>query len=167
VDALTADDIRASLVNCSKGEAKRLSLPRDLAARPWSDLDFFGWRDPSGSDRGGVVAEHDGKLVGIVLRVVTAPNARFAGGRFAGARATMCSLCLTTHPGGGVTLMAASRRANRDNTVGIRICADFACSLYARGLKDAPSGGRMPETVTIEEKTGRIRENLAAFLAKI
>lgn len=167
MEALTADAIRACLVNCSKGEAKRLALPRDLAERPWADLDFFGWRDPSGSDRGGVVAEHDGKLFGIVLRVVTAPSARFAGGRFAGARSTMCSLCLTTHPGGGVTLMAAPRRAKRDNTVGIRVCADFACSLYARGLKDVPSGGRMPETVTIEEKTARIRDNLGAFLEKI
>jgi hypothetical protein len=167
VEALTADDVRASLVNCSKGVAKRLALPRDLAERPWDDLDFFGWRDPAGSDRGGVVAEHDGTLFGIVLRVVTAPSARFAGGRFAGARATMCSLCLTTHPGGGVTLMAAPRRKNRDNTVGIRICADFACSLYARGLKDAPSTGRMAETLSIEEKAGRIRENLAAFLEKV
>lgn len=168
MEPLSADDIRNSLVNCSKGEAKRLAVPRDLAERPWDDLDFFGWRDPSGSDRGALVAEHDGKLLGIVLRVVSAPGARFAGGRFAGARASMCSLCLTTHPGGGVTLMAAARRKNRDNTVGIRICVDFACSLYARGLKDPPVGGmRVPESLTAEEKAGRIRENLSAFLEKV
>jgi hypothetical protein len=173
MEPLTADDIRACLVNCSKGEAKRLAVPRDLAERPWDNLDFLGWRDPSGSDRGALVAEHDGKLLGVVLRVVSAPTVlsgggRFAGGRFAGARASMCSLCLTTHPGGGVTLMAAARRKNRDNTVGIRICVDFACSLYARGLKDPPVGGmRVPESLTVEEKAGRIRENLSAFLEKV
>lgn len=167
MEPLTAADIRSCLVNCSKGEASRLTLPRDLAGQPWEDLDFFGWRDPSGSERGCLVTELGGKLVGVVLRCVTASSARFAGGRVAGARASMCSLCLTTHPGGGVTLMAASRRKNRDNTVGIRMCADFACSLYARGLKDAPAGGRMSETLTVEEKAGRIRENLAAFLEKV
>jgi hypothetical protein len=167
MDPLTAADIRSSLVNCSKGEAKRLAVPRDLAERPWDDLDFLGWRDPSGADRGCVVADLDGQLVGIMLRCVPAPNGRFAAGRFAGARVIMCSLCLTTHPGGGVTLMAAPRRKNRENTVGIRICADFGCSLYARGLKDVPAGARMAETITVEEKTGRLRENLSAFLAKV
>ncbi|TGN78537.1 FBP domain-containing protein, partial [Streptomyces griseoluteus] len=43
---LTEQDIRASFVNCSKGDAKRLAVPRDLAERPWDDLDFLGWRDP-------------------------------------------------------------------------------------------------------------------------
>jgi hypothetical protein len=79
----------------------------------------------------------------------------------------MCTLCLTTHPGGGVTLMAAARRANRDNTVGIRICADFACSLYARGLKDPPGGMRVPESLSVEEKADRLRDNLGAFLEKV
>jgi hypothetical protein len=162
--ALTADDIRKSLVNCSKGEASRLALPRDLAGQPWDDLDFLGWRDPSGADRGTVVAEIGDRLVGVVLRCVSATsrNALRVGGR-----ASMCSLCLTTHPGQGVTLMAAPRRASRENTVGIRICADLACSLYVRGLKEPPSGGRMAETLTIEEKSARIRENLGAFLAKV
>lgn len=41
--ALTEKDIRSSFVNCSKGEAKRLTVPRDLEARPWDDLDFLGW----------------------------------------------------------------------------------------------------------------------------
>ncbi|GDY71934.1 hypothetical protein SAV31267_014190 [Streptomyces avermitilis] len=44
--ALTEQDIRDSFVNCSKGEAKRLAIPRDLDERPWDDLDFLGWRDP-------------------------------------------------------------------------------------------------------------------------
>jgi hypothetical protein len=162
--ALTADDIRKSLVNCSKGEASRLALPRDLAEQPWDDLDFLGWRDPSGADRGTVVAEVGDRLVGVVLRCVSATS--YNALRL-GARSSMCSLCLTTHPGQGVTLMAAPRRANRENSVGLRICADLACSLYIRGLKEQPYGGRVPETLTLEEKAARVRENLGAFLAKV
>ncbi|MFC7512058.1 FBP domain-containing protein [Streptomyces thermocarboxydus] len=44
--ALTERDIRGSFINCSKGEAKRLHVPRDLDGRPWDDLDFLGWGDP-------------------------------------------------------------------------------------------------------------------------
>lgn len=161
---LTADDIRKSLVNCSKGEASRLAMPRDLSGRPWDDLDFLGWRDPSGADRGCVVAEVGGDLVGVVLRCVTATSYRGPG---IGGRASMCSLCLTTHPGQGVTLMVAPRRGNRENTLGIRICADLACSLYVRGLKNPPPGGRLSETLTVSEQAGRIRETLGAFLARV
>ena len=161
--AITADGIRASLVNCSKGEAKRLALPRDLAGLPWDDLDFLGWRDPSGSDRGCLVAEHGGALTGVVLRCVPAS----AAGRSSRGRTTMCSLCLTPHPGTGVTLMTAARRAKRDDSVGIRICADLDCSLYLRGLKDPPPGGRPPETLTLAERSARLQENLDAFLARV
>lgn len=160
---VTADDIRACMVNCSKGEAKRLAIPRDLAELPWDDLDFLGWRDPSGSDRGTIVAERDGGLTGVLLRCVPPSASRQPGG----ARSTMCSLCLTTHPGSGVTLMTAARRANRDDSVGIRVCADLDCSLYLRGIKLVPSGGRMAETLTLEEKSARLKDNLEAFLARV
>ncbi len=40
---LTEHDIRTSFINCSKGEAKRLPLPKDLAdIDHWSDLGFLG-----------------------------------------------------------------------------------------------------------------------------
>ena len=54
---LTEQDIRSSFVNCSKGEAKRLAIPRDLTERPWDDLDFLGWRDPGAPDRSYLVTE--------------------------------------------------------------------------------------------------------------
>ncbi|MFF2198578.1 FBP domain-containing protein, partial [Streptomyces sp. NPDC058157] len=43
---LTEQEIRAAFVNCTKGEAKRLTVPHDLADRPWEHLDYLGWRDP-------------------------------------------------------------------------------------------------------------------------
>ena len=93
MEPLTDARIRSSFVNCTKGEAKRLHVPKDLATRPWDDLDYLGWRDPQSPARGYLVAEVDGHLTGVVLR---APE-RTVGG----ARKSLCSLCLTVHSGGG------------------------------------------------------------------
>ncbi|GIG87082.1 FBP domain-containing protein [Plantactinospora endophytica] len=156
---LTESVIRASFVNCTKGEAKRLAVPRDLDERPWADLDFFGWRDPGADERAYLVAEPGPGLLGVALRV--APQT----GRV---RRSMCSLCLTTHTGDGVSLMTA-RKAGRDgrqgNSVGAYICADLACSLYLRGKKDA--GRRLDETITLAEKIDRTTVSLAALLARV
>lgn len=94
--ALTESAVRASFINCSKGEAKRLAVPRDLDARPWDDLDFLGWRDPGAPDRSYLVAERDdGPAVGIALRFPSRQRGYL--------HRSMCSLCLTTHPGDGVS----------------------------------------------------------------
>ena len=85
--SLTADEIRASFVNCSKGEAKRLPLPRTLATTRWDDLDFLGWRDPGAPGAAYVVAPFRGETVGLVLRL--APD------RMASGRKNLCSLCAT------------------------------------------------------------------------
>lgn len=58
--SLTEQDIRGSFINCSKGEAKRLAVPRDLDERPWEDLDFLGWRDPGAPDRSCLLVEREG-----------------------------------------------------------------------------------------------------------
>lgn len=82
----------------------------------------------------------------------------------------MCSLCLTTHPGNGVSLMTARKTgtAGREgNSVGLYICTDLACSLYVRGKKVPASGGRFKESLTLEEQVERTRTNLDAFLGKL
>lgn len=158
---LTEQEIRAAFVNCSKGEAKRLSVPRDLAERPWEDLDFLGWRDPQAPDRAYLVMELDGRPVALALRS--------SGSASWQTRLSMCSMCLTTHSG-GVSLMVAARAGKagqQGNTVGAYICDDLACSLYVRGRKDAGVGARLHETLTLEEKIQRTVANLAAFLAKV
>ncbi|MFC0866163.1 FBP domain-containing protein [Sphaerimonospora cavernae] len=38
---LSEQEIRTSFVNCSKGEAKRLAMPKDLGQKPLEDLDFL------------------------------------------------------------------------------------------------------------------------------
>lgn len=159
---MTERDIRTSFVNCSKGEAKRLSLPRDLADRPWDELDFLGWRDPAAPDRAYLVAERADRPVGVVLR---SPARRHDHRRQA-----VCSLCLTGHPVHGVSLMTAPKagQAGREgNSVGTYLCADLACSLYVRGHKVPEAGARFEESLTIEEQIERTRANLADFLDRL
>ncbi|MEU7238761.1 FBP domain-containing protein [Streptomyces sparsogenes] len=158
--AVTEQAIRASFVNCSKGEAKRLAVPRDLDERPWNDLDFLGWRDPAAPDRGYVVVERDGRLVGVALRTPGQQRGHLHRG--------MCSLCLTTHPGSGVSLMTARKagKAGREgNSAGLYICADLQCSLYLRGKKTPdPGGSRISESLTLEEQMARLTTKLFDFL---
>ena len=161
VRPLTEQEIRAAFVNCSKGEAKRLPVPRDLAALPWDDLDFLGWRDPQAADRAYLVADLGDGPVAITLRS-PAPK---PGQK----RANLCSICLTSHVG-GVTLMVAPRTGKagqQGNSVGAYICGDLACSLYTRGKKFTASSTRIQERLTLEEQVARNIANLAAFLAKV
>lgn len=163
MEPLGENDIRASFVNCSKGEARRLSLPRGLAELPWADLDFLGWRDPGAPDRGYIVAERAGELVGVTLRV---PQ----GGPRSMMKTTMCSLCLTGHVASGVSLLAARKvgAAGRDgNTVGAYMCADLACTLYVRGKKQPLLATRYKETLSVEDRITRTLVNLDDFLDKV
>jgi hypothetical protein len=158
--AITEPTIRASFVNVTQGEAKRMAVPGDLETYPWDDLDFFGWRDPAAPQRAYLVAETDDGPVGVALRVAPQQTGRV--------RRSMCSFCLTTHTGDGVSLMTA-RKAGREgrqgNSVGAYVCSDLACSLYVRGKKDA--GRRIDETITLAEKIDRTTGHLAAFLHRV
>lgn len=160
VQPISERDIRASFVNCSKGDAKRLPLPRDLDDRPWEQLDFLGWTDPSLPGRAYLVVPRDDRLVGVALRSE-------AGGH---GRAQMCTICLTTHTGSGVSLLAAAKAGEsgrRGNTIGTYMCADLACSLYARGKKRPAAGSRYREDLTVEEKVERVHANIEAFLHRL
>ena len=158
---LTEHDIRASFVNSTKGEAKRMHVPKDLGDRPWDDLDFLGWTDPAAPDRAYLVIDLEDRLVGIALR-----RAAQAGR----ARKTMCAWCLTTHSGDGVSLMTA-RKAGKSgqlgNSVGAYVCADLQCSLYLRGKKSAGPGSRFHESITRDEQAARLVTGVVAFLDRV
>jgi hypothetical protein len=166
MDPLAETQIRSSFVNCSKGEAKRISLPRELAELPWADLDFLGWRDAGAPDRAYLVrpgARDGAGPLGITLRI--APGARRNL-----MRSSLCSLCLTGHPGGGVDLLAAplaGAAGRQGNTVALYMCADLACSLYVRGKKRSATAKRLEETLTLDEQIARTLRNLDGFLGKV
>ncbi|MFN8189956.1 MAG: FBP domain-containing protein [Nocardioidaceae bacterium] len=156
---LTEPEVRASFVNLTKGEAKRLRLPRDLTDSPWEDLDYVGWRDPQSPGRGYLVAPIGDGHVGVALR---APSAGVGG------RPSICSLCLTLRSG-GVSLMVAPRAGKagqQGHTVGTTICSDLACSLYVRGKLQTGTPG-MHETLTVEQRVERLVGNLEVFVARV
>ena len=156
---LTDPEIRAAFLNCSKGEAKRLNLPRELSELPWADLDFLGWRDPQAPDRAYLVTVHDDHPQAVVLRSSSAAAWQ--------PRRSICSLCVTTHTGGVSLLVAplAGPAGRQGNSVGAYMCSDLACSLYVRGLRE--TGTRIHESLTQEQRIDRLRGNLAGFVAKV
>lgn len=160
MEPVTEKEIRASFVNCSKGEAKRLNVPRNLADAQWDQLDFLGWGDPSYAGRSYIVVPTDDALVGVALRHETGGSDR----------AQMCTICMTTHSRGNVSLMTAAKAGEsgrKGNTVGTYMCTDLACSLYARGKKTPALGNRYRENLTPEERVVRAQENLEAFVGRL
>jgi hypothetical protein len=163
MEPIDEKDIRGSFINCSKGEAKRINLPRQSKDLPWADLDFLGWRDPGAPDRGYIVAELDDRLVGVTLRAPQGVHRSFT-------KTTVCTLCITGHPGTGVCLLVAPKAGaagRQANTVGAYICSDLACSLYLRGKKTTGLGARYEEFLPLQDKIDRTLTNLAAFLGKV
>ena len=159
---MAESEIRKSFINCSKGEALRLGLPRDFAELPWADLDFLGWRDPGAPERGYLVVERGGRLVGVSLRTASAAGRGFTA-------RSICTICKTTRTGGGVALLSARRAGEsgrNGNTVGQYICSDLACSLYARGRKIS-AGSLLDETLDLDSRIERVRKGLELFLERI
>ena len=59
-------------------------------------------------------------------------------------------------------------RSGRDgNTVGLDICADLDCSLYARGLLAPPAMSTAHETLPVEARIARLRRNLEGFVERV
>lgn len=160
MEPLTETAIRSSFANCSKGEAQRMQLPGGMHDLDWETLDFFGWVDPQSPTKAYLVAPSSDGPIGILLR-------RNVGGS---SRARMCSVCLTTHSGPNVTLMVAPRagKAGRaGNTVGVDVCADLACSRYARGILPPSIPPLLKETLSVEERVERVRGNIDAFIERV
>jgi hypothetical protein len=164
MEPLSERDIRGSFVNCSKGEAGRIRLPRDFADIPWADLDFLGWTDPAAPLRALLVVPGDDGPLGVLLR---RPEARRAGAM----RSSMCQVCLTSHASSGVTLFVAplaGAAGRQGNSVGEYLCSDLACSLYLRGKRQPRMRLiRQEETLTLDERIDRAMTRLAAFTERV
>jgi hypothetical protein len=161
VRPLTEQQIRNSFVNCSRGEAKGLALPKDFAQLDWEAMALLGWRNPRAPLRGYLVLESGGDLVGIALRA--------AETRMSGRTAVMCLLCETAQTGDAVSLFTARRvgEAGRNgNTVGTYICADLGCSERVRSQIPPWLQDRNPDEV-VEERTAELRGRVEGFLASV
>jgi FBP C-terminal treble-clef zinc-finger len=161
VQTLTEQQLRRSFVNCSRGEAAGLSLPRNFDRIDWDDLDLLGWRDAKAPLRGYLVLEDDGAPVGIALRA--------AESRMSSRTAAMCLLCQTGQSGDAVSLFTAKRvgAAGRNgNTVGTYVCADLGCSHRARTEIPPWLQDRDPAAVAAE-RAAELRERALGFLAAV
>jgi hypothetical protein len=158
VRPLTEPQVRRSFVNCSRGEARGLTLPRGFADLEWSGLDVLGWRDPKAPLRGYLVLDVADGPVGIAVRA--------ADSRMSSGTAVMCLLCQTGQAGDAVSLFTARRtgEAGRNgNTVGTYVCADLACALRARSEIPPWLRERDPEEVAAE-RTAELEQRVHGFL---
>jgi hypothetical protein len=161
VRVLTEQQVRRSFVNCSKGEANGLALPRGFDALDWAELEVLGWRDPKAPLRGYLVVDGEDGPVGIAVRA--------ADTRMSSRTAAMCLLCQTAQTGDAVSLFTARRvgEAGRNaNTVGTYICADLGCAGRARTEIPPWLRDRDPEEVAAE-RTAELRERVHAFLGAV
>jgi hypothetical protein len=155
MEPLNTDQVRRSFVNCSKSQVKAITFPKGYDALDWEPLDHLGWRDPKARDRGYLVVPREDGSVGIAVSTASSSAPRRGS--------ALCDLCHSAQPVTDVALFVArlAGAAGRDgNTVGTYICADLACSLYIRGLRDLelPQG----DTATPAERAERLRTRLAA-----
>jgi hypothetical protein len=154
--------LRRSFVNCSRGEANAMTLPRDFATTAWGELVVLGWRDPKAPLRGYLVVERDGEPVGIAVRA--------ADTRMSARTSATCLLCQTTQSGSDVSLFTARRagQAGRHgNTVGTYMCADLGCAVRARKTEIPPwLRERDPDEVAAE-RTAELEQRLSGFLDSV
>lgn len=155
---ISDDPVRKAFVNLSKGASGRVNLAPDLEETAWEDLDFFGWTDPKAPASRYLVTTSGERPQAVAMRISDGAPTR--------ARKTMCDLCTTV---GSAVLMVAPRAGKagqRGDSVGVYICDDLACSLFARGKR---SNGTLvfEESLSVEQKVARLEANLRAFLARV
>ncbi|MBC7725260.1 MAG: FBP domain-containing protein [Burkholderiaceae bacterium] len=157
---LTADDIRTSMVNATRGEVERMPLP-GLHEVIWESREYLGWRDPRAPLRGYLVHWVGEVPVGIVLRASETP--------LRPGITAMCSFCRTTQPGDQVRMFSAPRagQAGRDgNTVGTYICSDLACSHIIRIAP--PASPMVPDpAAAVAARADALAERVRSFTAGV
>lgn len=139
----------------TKREQRELRTP-DLSKIDWENLDYFGWKHPSGH-LGYMIYEYLGDLRGLVL-TPTRGSGRLIS--------KICSWCAIPQLGDGITLFSTPSKTDSNRSVGNYACADLQCSLYIRGLKQTGSA-KLNETLTIPERSSRLRANLNNFFDQV
>lgn len=159
MNRLTESDLRASIVNATKREVADLSLPLDFAETAWDRLDYYGFRDRKSPRRAVVVAELDGRPVGVMLRQAEAtPRTR-----------AQCSWCQDVNLTNEVVFYAAKRAGEagrKGDTIGTLLCAEFGCSANVRKLPPMAYIGFDVEAARLARIEG-LRERSSAFAGSV
>ncbi|MGC4932169.1 FBP domain-containing protein [Gordonia sp. DT30] len=162
MQALSEPEIRASFINTSVRERKTLTVPSELDAIEWDQLDYLGWRDPKSPGTGLLVTvpfAAQSAPIGIMLRAGAVP-----------ARTRpQCALCQDISLPNEVVLFGARRAGSagrRGDTIGSLICADFECSRNVRRRPSSAMAGDDPERVR-RIRIQELRERVARFVARV
>ncbi|HWS49740.1 MAG TPA: FBP domain-containing protein [Microbacterium sp.] len=156
--ALTEADVRASFVNADEAELRVMEMPHDFMLIDWDYLDFFAWRDPSAGRRGYVLIEHEGRVIGVVLRI-SEPGRGRSG---------MCNICHTMQPGNQVALLSARRAGSagaRGDSVGTYMCADLSCHENVR-LAHPLAPNEIRAAGQVDSRLDGTRRRMEAFLVR-
>ena len=104
--------------------------------------------------------EQDGVVQGVLLQKSKAQSKA----------AQMCQFCLTLHPGSGISLYTAARpgeSGRRGNTIGTYLCANLACTDYVLGKKKPVGIRQMDETLSLEDRLLRTKNNALGFIDRL
>lgn len=157
---LTDKALRRSMINCSRGDAERMTIPAGVLEVDLGSDAFVAWHDPKMPQRAYLIAHHEGTLTGILLRRATAPAHR---------RVAVCALCRTTRKNGDVSLYTAPRAGaagRAGNSVGTYLCDDLDCPEVIRWEKGTTSV--VPELgIPVDERAEGMARRLDGFLATV
>jgi hypothetical protein len=160
VAAMESGTVRRSMINCSQGDAKRMTIPGGILDADLDAVAFVAWHDPKIAQRAYLLAHHEGALAGILLRRATTPDRR---------RTALCALCRTTRSSGDVSLYTAARAGasgRAGNSVGTYLCDDLDCPDVVTWEKATATV--VPELgVTPEERAESLARRLDGFLATV
>lgn len=157
---LSADDIRASIVNAPQEDIDRMPLP-GLHETMWESREYLGWRDAQSPNRGYLVYWRGDSPFGIVLRA--------SGAHMARTISAMCSLCRTQQPARQVSLFSVPKAGDagrNGNTVGTYICSDLGCSTIIRILPPQLDMQPHPRDVVALRASGLLRR-LDSFTSEV
>jgi hypothetical protein len=120
------EEVRRTFVNSTRSRTRSMSFPPTWPPPGGQDRELVGWTDPKAPQRAYLVVERAGEVVSLELRLTTGPRR---------ARSTLCDWCHTSEAEDGARLVVAplsGARGRAGDTVGVYVCADFACSARAR-----------------------------------
>jgi hypothetical protein len=158
VQALTLEQIRRAMVNCSRSEVASMSPPPGYRDIDWERLEFLGWRDVRAPLRGYLISWHQERPVGVMVRAAESAMSRRT--------AAVCMLCRSGQSANNISLFTTRRNGpagRKGDTIGTYICADLACSRNAR-VDKATASFRPDPGRTVEERIAGLQTRLDAFL---
>ena len=159
---LTEKTIRASFINASRQEAKKLTLPEIFNDLDWESLEYLGWRDPKMPQRGYMIYTNaDGETRGLLLRATE--------GACKAGSAAMCEMCrdVTLPCAVGMFTTRRSGQAGRDgDTLGTLLCTRFECSANVRIAppKDPINPDPM---VVVAQRIIQLDERVNSFIQRV